>query len=414
MKPYETFIFDSYAYEPETGEIRLRYTLDDDIAFTEILTVPKGAFGKTPEELDSALFTLHLAGGASYYKTCCPKNIEVRSGALSEQQAAFWNSVYENGLGEFFFQNEIDFRGLIQFPTSAPSPNPQPPTPHGHTGRTLVPIGGGKDSIVTIEMLRKDETNNLTLLRMGSHPLIDECVSVSGLPCITVQRKLPRKLFEMNEQGALNGHIPITAFLSALSVFIAKLQGFDAIALSNEKSASVGNVEYLGKEINHQWSKSEEFETMFASYIKENIDPDLKYFSALREMTELEIAGEFAKLPQYFHCVTSCNKNWKIAGSATRSAKREVWCGTCPKCTFVFALMAAHLKKDAVMKIFEKNIFEDASTIPLYKQLLGIEGFKPFECVGTPEETREAFRMIKERGEFEGSPVMAAVNSLIR
>lgn len=251
-------------------------------------------------------------------------------------------------------------------------------------------------------MLRKDERKHLTLLRMGSHPLIDECVSVTGLPCITIKRKLPRKLFEMNEQGALNGHVPITAYLSALCVFIAKLIGFDEIAMSNEKSANEGNVEYLGKEINHQWSKSAEFETMFATYIKNCVDPDLKYFSALRQMTELEIAGEFAKLPQYFHCTTSCNRNWKIAGEK----HDERWCGTCPKCTFVFALMAAHLKKDAVLKIFEKNIFEDTSTIPLFKQLLGLEGFKPFECVGTPEETAKAFGMIADRGEFDDTPVM--------
>ncbi len=403
MKAYETFIFDSYEYNPDIGEIRLRYTLDDDISFTEILQVPKGTYGKNIEELDSALFALHLAGGASYFKTCCPKNIEVRSGNLNKEQADFWDTVYENGLGEFFYKNEIDFRGLIHFPVaSAPSPSPSPVSVEGSSGRTLVPIGGGKDSIVTIENLRKDETKNITLLRMGSHPLIDECVSVSGLPCITITRKLPRKLFEMNEQGALNGHVPITAFLSALSVFIAKQQGFDEIAMSNEKSANEGNIEYLGKEINHQWSKSEEFETMFTKYIQNYIDPNLKYFSALRNKTELEIAEDFAMLPQYFHCVTSCNKNWKVAGKM----QEERWCGTCPKCTFVFALMAAHLKKDAVLRIFEKNIFEDASTIPLFKQLLGTEGFKPFECVGTPEETQQAFGMIRDRGEFDETPVL--------
>lgn len=396
MKPYSTFIFDSYSYDPNKGEIRLRYTLDDDIAFTEILEVPKGTFGKDPKDLEQALQTLHLAGGVSYYKTCCPKQIEVRSCALSEDQANFWNSVYENGLGEFFYENKIDFRGLIRFPSSAPSPSPSPVPVEGSTGRSLVPIGGGKDSIVTIEKLRKDETKKITLLRMGSHPIIDELISISGLPCITVKRKLPRKLFEMNEQGALNGHVPITAFLSALAVFIAEQQGFDEVVMSNEKSANFGNVEYLGKEINHQWSKSEEFENAFSAYIKNTIDPDLRYFSALRKMTELEIVEEFVKHPQYFDAFTSCNKNWKIASPAT-----ERWCKTCPKCTFVFALMAAHLKKDTVEKIFGGNPLEMEENAPLYKQLLGIEGFKPFECVGTPEETKAALSMIAERGEFD-------------
>ncbi|MBT4119402.1 MAG: endonuclease domain-containing protein [Candidatus Peribacter sp.] len=399
MKSYNTFIFDSYTFDPETGEIRLVYSLDDEVQFTEILQIPTE--GIALNAIEQALFALHLAGGASYYKTCCPKQIEVRSGILNTDQANFWNSVYENGLGEFFYRNEIDFTGLINFPVHEPGTPVFHQSDRPTTGKVLVPIGGGKDSTVTIEKLRA-EGRDITLLRMGGHPLIDDLVSVTGLPCITIKRKLPRKLFEMNEQGALNGHVPITAYLSCLAVVIAEVYGFDEVVMSNEKSASEGNVEYLGKQINHQWSKGEEFETAFDAYIKSYINKHLKYFSKLRDLTELEIAGEFAKLPHYFACTTSCNKNWKVAGEYLH----DRWCGTCPKCTFVFALMAAHIKKDVVVDMFGKNIFEDASTIPLFKALLGIEGFKPFECVGTSEETKQAFEMIKERGEFDDTPVM--------
>ena len=406
MKQYNAFIFTGYHFDPESGKITLNYSLDDEIEFQEVLEIP-------PENirlnaLEQALFALHLAGGTSYYKTCCPKTIEVRSDNLNTEQAAFWNSVYENGLGEFFYENQIDFRGLINFPVEEPSQPIFHQSDRPSTGRTLVPIGGGKDSVVTLELLRKDETKNITLLRMGSHPLIDELVSVTGLPCITVKRTLDPKLFELNKEGALNGHIPISAYLSCLAVVVAEAIGFDEVIMSNEKSANIGNVEYLGKEINHQWSKSEEFEVAFNDYIRQYINKNLSYRSQLRTMTELEIAGEFAKHPQYFDCTTSCNKNWKIAGER----QKERWCGTCPKCTFVFALMAAHMKRDSVLKMFEKNIFDDASTIPLYKQLLGVEGFKPFECVGTPEETKEAFTMISERGEFDDSPVLQMYRSL--
>ncbi|MAE68661.1 hypothetical protein CL635_02535 [bacterium] len=399
MKQYSTFIFDSYSFDPDTGEIRLVYSLDDDIQFTEIIEIPTE--GIALNAVEQALFALHLAGGTSYFKTCCPKQVEVRSGVLNEDQVKFWNSVYENGLGEFFYKNKIDFRGLINFPVSEPGTPIFHQSDRASTGRVLVPIGGGKDSTVTIEKLRA-EGKDITLLRMGGHPLIDDIVNVTGLPCITIKRKLPRKLFEMNEQGALNGHIPITAYLSCLAVVVAEVFGFDEIVMSNEKSASEGNVEYLGKQINHQWSKSDEFEKAFNAYIKKYINRNLQYFSKLRDMTELEIVGEFAKLPQYFACTTSCNTNWKVAGEHLE----DRWCGTCPKCTFVFALMAAHIKRDAVENMFEKNIFEDESTIPLFRQLLGLEGFKPFECVGTVEETKEAFAMIKERGEFDDTPVM--------
>jgi len=254
MKNYETFIFDSYSFDPEKGRIELNYSLDDEIRFTEVIETHAPCPLPLTPSLETALFALHLAGGASYFKTCCPKNIEVRSGELNGEQAKFWNSVYENGLGEFFFQNEIDFRNLINFPatgdnqqSASPNPNPNP--------RILVPIGGGKDSLVTIEKLR-EEGADITLMRMGSHPIIDKLVGIADLPCIEIKRTLAPELFELNKEGALNGHIPITAYLSCLSVVIAKLNGFDRIAMSNENSANIGNVEYLGKEINHQWCKS--------------------------------------------------------------------------------------------------------------------------------------------------------------
>ncbi len=396
MKDYSTFIFESYDFDAPNNEVRLRYSLDDEIFFTEILEIPRG--NRNKDNIENTLFLLHLAAGVSYYKTCCPKNIEIRSGSLNEEQAQFWNTVYENGLGEFFYRNNVDFRGLINFPvnggTAAPKERPS-------SGRVLVPIGGGKDSVVTVEKL-KSQGRDMALLRMGTHPLIDNMVSVMNLHCMNIKRKLPRKLFEMNEQGAMNGHVPITAFLSCLCVFIAEMFNFDEIAMSNEKSANEGNTEYLGKDINHQWSKSAEFETAFADYVRTYINPKLQYHSLLRDMTELEIVEEYVKHPQYFDCTTSCNANWRIAGKPSE----KKWCGICPKCTFVFALMAAYMKKDAVVSMFGDNLFENENNIPLYKQLLGKEGFKPFECVGTPEETKQAFTKIWERKEFTETPVM--------
>lgn len=412
MLDYEKFIFQSHHFDPETGEISLVYRLEnseeDFIEFEEKLKIP--AENIRLNAVGQSLLALHLAGGASYYKTCCPKQIEVRSGILNDEQAAFWTDVYENGLGEFFYRNEIDFRGLVSFPVQNPGTPVFHQSDRPSTGRTLIPVGGGKDSVVTIELLRKDETKDITLLRMGSHPLIDELVSISGLPCITVERSLDPKLFELNEQGALNGHVPISAYLSCVATIVAEAIGFDEIVMSNEKSASSGNVQYLGKEINHQWSKSDAFEIAFNDYIRQYINKNLRYYSRLRALSELQIAEEFCKFPQYFDCVTSCNTNWKILSQKSTSDR---WCGTCPKCTFVFALLAANLSKDTVLRIFGKNIFEDASTEQMYKRLLGEEGFKPFECVGTPEETSEAFAKIKQRGEFADTAVMQALDSAI-
>ncbi len=408
MKQYETFLFDSYAWKPHAGTIELTYCLDDELSFTETLTLPSPPFLKPEkeEEFDRALFALHLIGGISYFKTCLPKKMEIRSGELSAKQAAFWNSVYENGLGEFFYTNDIDFAGLINFPASPAVTLPALPKKGDweQSHKILVPIGGGKDSVVTTERLRRKA--DLTLFRMGHHSLIDALAKTAGLPLLTIKRALAPQLFDLNASGALNGHVPITAYLSFVTIVITLLYDFDAVAMSNEKSANIGNVEFKGKMINHQWSKSEEFENAFRDYVKTFITHRVEYKSELRSMNELEIVREFVKFPQYFPCTTSCNTNWKILAAPRGRDSGFTWCGRCPKCAFVFALYAAFLPKETLLKIFGKNLFDDASLVPLYKELLGLQGIKPFECVGTPEETKEAFALAKKRGEWNDTFVM--------
>lgn len=321
-------------------------------------------------------------------------------------EAKFWNTVYEKGLGEFFYKNNIDFRGLINFPANRPKvilePAMRKKPIENPLRRVLVPIGGGKDSMVTIEQLRKTGAD-VTLLRLEPHPIIDELSHAAGLPMMTVRRQLSPVLFDLNDEGALNGHVPITAYLSVLSALLAVLYDYDAVALSNERSANIGNVEFKGLMVNHQWSKSVEFERMFRKHLTDAIQTNTEYFSAVRPFSELKIAQMFSAHPEYFERVTSCNANWKILDE-DRTEKR--WCGTCPKCAFVFACMAAFLDKADLMTMFGTNLFEDEKLIPLFEELLGIRNFKPFECVGTPEETKAAFILAHRCGEFEDTPIM--------
>ncbi|MBP9774130.1 MAG: hypothetical protein KBD00_05935, partial [Candidatus Peribacteraceae bacterium] len=357
-------------------------------------------------------------GGISYYKTCLPKKIVIKSGSLSQADAEFWKEVYENGLGEFFYKNNIDFRGLINFESGkrkaisdkrSESEIRNQPT----SNRILVPIGGGKDSTVTVELL-KEAGFDCTLIRMEPHPLIDALAKEIGLPILTIKRSLSPALFELNTQGALNGHIPITAYLSFVLIVVGILYGYDAIAMSNERSANEGNVEFHGNMINHQWSKGLDFERMLQNYLSNSIGSSIKYFSLLRPLSEIHIARLFSKYPQYFMLTTSCNANWKILKEkeevwlATQSpAQRgEVWCRKCPKCAFVFAILTPFIPKKTLIEMFGKNLLDDESLIPLYKELLGIENYKPFECVGTPQETLAAFILAHENDEWKEAVVM--------
>ncbi len=412
MQKYQTFTFVSYACFPEEGRIELDYALRDPedggnpVEFTETLSFPPIASwdGSREEELNRALFQLHLIGGISYYKTCLPKRIEVGSGQLTNAQAAFWNTVYENGLGEFFYRNEIDFHDLIKFPALATEEQkPFIPSEEGPTGdRCLVPIGGGKDSLVTIKLLQKHRIP-VTLLRIGSHPVITAQAVAAGLPLLEVKRALSAHLFDLNAQGALNGHVPITAYLNMLALVLAILRGDTAVVFSNERSANEGNVEYLGMEINHQWSKSVAFERMLQEQVR--AFSEVEIFSLLRPLSELRITQIFTGHPQYLPLATSCNENWKILAKS-KKLSGGLWCGQCPKCAFVYAMLAAFLPRAETGKLFCKDLFADAALLPLYKELLGLEGFKPFECVGTSDETKAAFLLAHERGDAEETAAM--------
>src|SRR6202050_500974 len=342
MPHYERFIFESFELDSTNRRILLRYSLDGTINFEETVQLPDGlALNAGHPDLPSALLALHLAGGASYYKTWCPRTIEIKSGRLNAGQAAFWNTLYTHGLGEFFYRNRLDFHGLINFPTE---------TPGEGTGNHPTQSPGPADST-------------------------PQHLIVPG-------RTLDPKLFELNEAGAYNGHVPITAYISFLSIVVALLAGFDGVVFSSERSSSYGNVDYLGMEINHQWSKTQVAETLVRNYISRFITGKVAYLNLVRPLSELHIAKLFAKYPQYFPVATSCNRNWLLSA---RDEHAGHWCGTCPKCAFTFALLAAWLPEPTVTKIFGHNLFEDTGLRPLYRELWGLEGFKPFECVGTPE-----------------------------
>ena len=80
-------------------------------------------------------------------------------------------------------------------------------------------------------------------------------------------RRLDPALFALNEAGALNGHVPITGILSMIVLACAIIHGFDAIAMSNEHSASAPNI----ADVNHQYSKSFEFEQAFSRLLERHV-----------------------------------------------------------------------------------------------------------------------------------------------
>jgi UDP-N-acetyl-alpha-D-muramoyl-L-alanyl-L-glutamate epimerase len=402
------FIFKRHDSNLEKGEVFFHFGLkgEKNVDLTEKVSFPP-VTNKIPEALlKSILDNLMLILGISYWKLYCPKEIIIESNFLTKEQAEFWNTVYAKGLGEFFYKNKIDFKGLVNFPyekTEAESVD------FPRRDRILLGIGGGKDSIVVAEML-KEQNNEFDVLSGEEKIKIDVAEAIGKDP-IVFKRKLDSKLFELNkERGAYNGHIPISVVYAFLGIMACAFYDYGYFVVGNEKSANYGNVEYLGEVINHQWSKSEEFEKLFKKYVNKFITPSIEYSSPLRNMTELQIIEKFIKYPKYFKVFSSCNRNFRINPSALPQKGR--WCGECPKCLFVFIALAAFLTKKEVLDIFGKNLLEEKNLIPLFEELIGVRNFKPFECVGTQEEVKEAMSKILEKGEFNETILMKHYKSL--
>jgi len=262
-------------------------------------------------------------------------------------------------------------------------------------GRALVAIGGGKDSLVSIEALRELDVEQ-TVTWIGGSQLIAACAARTGLPTLNIGRQLAPQLFEYNRQGAWNGHIPVTAVNSAILVFAAVLLGFDQVVFSNERSASYGSIIPGTGEVNHQWSKGWEFESAFGEYVQRRIAADLRYYSLLRPLSELAVARQFAKSDRYDAWFSSCNRNFHLLGE--RPAAR--WCGVCPKCHFVFLALAPFMPKPRLTAIFGRNLLDDPAQTAGYDALLEFEDHKPFECVGEGRESRAAMAALAQRPEW--------------
>jgi len=398
LKKPDRFIFKRYVINRKDNSVSFFYALAGSggraINFREEINLgaAKINWRKINQKLlAKLLFNLQLALGVSYYKTYCPRKIIIKNGSLTPREAEFWNKLYTKGLGEFFYKNKIDFRGLVNFPTKRRTV--AQPLRVKFRDRSLLPLGGGKDSCLAGERL-KALGHDFDLFSLGDSEAQRATAKVIGRLRLIFKRTMDPQLFALNRAGVYNGHVPSTAIYSFAALLAAVLGDYSNIILANEASASYGNIKYLGENINHQYSKSLEFENDFRAYLKDSIAPDINYFSLLRPYSEFKISSEFAGYPKYFSAFVSCNRHFSLVGSRTR------WCGECPKCAFVFSQLAAFRPRAEVIKIFGKNLFADRALLPLFQELWGEKRFKPFECVGEPKEVAAALLLAGRRADW--------------
>ena len=401
------FRYLSFAMDGERGMLSCRYELDGR-EFTERITLPAGSRWQT-EAARAAARLVFLLAGVSYYKTAAPPVVDFGETALTDAEHGFLREFYLQGLGEFAYRNALDLTSLCLLggttPPDPPDPRgthpPRPPLggvspPRPLPRRALVPFGGGIDSIVTVEQVRRraDVTLFVVSRPADRFDAIEQPAAMTGLEVVRAEREIDPQLLRSAELGFLNGHVPVTGILSAIAVLAAVLQDRDAVVMSNEWSASVPTLEYQGRPVNHQFSKSEQFEAAFREVLAQSPAPLPEYFSWLRDRSELWVGQEFAALEPYHSSFRSCNK----AFYTERARRLDHWCGQCDKCCFIDLILAPFLPAAALRRIFAVTgePLEDPGLAAKFRSLLGA-GAKPFECVGEVTECRAAVLLAARR-----------------
>ena len=343
-------------------------------------------------------FSLGMAEAVSYWKAVCSPEMRVECGELSTEQISWWKKLYYLGLGEFFYVNGIstDMDSFVNIVPTGSFDSSLTENKRELNG-CLVPIGGGKDSALTIETLTQAGMK-CRCYAINKRCSISATVEAAGLPedaLIISQRKFDRSLIELNNKGYLNGHTPFSSIVAFSAEITAYLNGLKYVVLSNESSANESTV--AGQDVNHQYSKSFEFERDFHEYEEKFLKSGVYYFSFLRPLSEFQIAKMFVSHEKYLPVFRSCNLGSKVSP--------DIWCGECPKCLFVCLILSPFLSPSKLRSVFGKDLLNDSAMMDYFIELIGQSVHKPFECVGSIDEVNLAVSLAIEKYEANDVPL---------
>jgi hypothetical protein len=387
MSQYKSFVFKDYSFNSSLQLAEFTYSYDDILFFTEKITFNTQLENYNEQQLNIALQDLFIMSGISYYKAYLPDTIIIEPFELNKERANFFSRTYQKGLRELFYRNNLPVNKEVDFPYSE-SENNNTLISNNNTSGFLVAIGGGKDSLVSVDILQKSGFDDINTWSIGHKNQLKDLVAKIGLPHFFVDRQID--LSVANLEYSYNGHIPISAIIAFSGIVLGVLTGKKDVVVSNEWSANDPTLWVGDIPVNHQYSKSLEFEKDIQKLLKTQYGDDYRYYSLLRSLNELQISELFSRngFSKYKDVFSSCNKAFR------QSETKISWCGECPKCCFIFLALSPFIEKEELTNVFGSNPLLSENNVEIYKELLGFTKNKPFECVGTVKESRWALEQI--------------------
>lgn len=157
---YDKFIYHSYKIEEDEENIYLKYhfEIENLVSFHPVLTIVKKEFNwkdLSNGRIKNIAFSLGMVEAISYWKATCSKCFCVKCGKLRQEQVNWFKKLIYLGLGEFRYRNHIQVtqENFVQMISEGEIIEPE--ECFEELQDMMIPIGGGKDSNVTLELLKQ-------------------------------------------------------------------------------------------------------------------------------------------------------------------------------------------------------------------------------------------------------------------
>jgi hypothetical protein len=387
-------LFRYVSLEIEESTLLATYELDGR-PFVEAVTYDDILLEDNPA-VTALAWLWFLLAGLSYYKAGAARRIDLGTTPIGPQGRAMLEAALREGLGEFAYHNDL----LLDDVVIVGGAELVRAEGHFDAHRVLVPFGGGIDSVVTTSQLSPELDQTLFVVSppQGRFAPLEATAECTGLEILRATRSLDPRILSP-DPSSFRGHVPVTAMVTVLAAVAAAATQRGGVVMSNEYSSSAANLRWKGRDVNHQWSKSYDAEILISDAIEDSVGGGLVVASFLRDRSEVWVAEVFSHLSQYHHVFRSCNR----AFSQDPEQRFDTWCGECDKCLFINLMLAPYLSRAALRDVFRHEPLSDPARHEQLRVLVGAgTAFKPFECVGDPNESAVALAKVAELDEWRG------------